>query len=94
MFTGIPLVLFTFYMITDPQTSPSRPRSQFIFGVSIAIAYEVLLAMQVQYTMFYAVGTVCALRGTIIALQNIGVLAHFDQPAPLPRPVESTQIAS
>ena len=94
MFTGIPLVLFTFYMITDPQTSPSRPRSQMIFGISIAIAYEVLLALQVQYTMFYAVGAVCALRGSIIALQNMGVLAHLEQPAPLPRPVESAPIAS
>ena len=56
--------------------------------------YEVLLAMQVQYTMFYAVGAVCALRGTIIALQNVGVLARLDQPAALPRPVEQASIAS
>ncbi len=94
IFTGVPLVLFTFYMITDPQTSPSRPRSQFMFGASIAIAYELLLAMQVQYTMFYAVGAVCALRGTIIALENVGVLAHLEQPAPLPRLVESSPVAS
>jgi hypothetical protein len=94
MFTGIPLVLFTFYMITDPQTSPSRPRSQMVFGLSIAVAYELLLAMQVQYTMFYAVGAVCAIRGSIIALQNVGVLAHLDQPAPLPRQAEPASIAS
>jgi hypothetical protein len=94
IFSGIPLVLFTFYMITDPQTSPGRPRSQMMFGASIAIAYELLLAMQVQYTMFYAVGAVCAARGLIIVLQNAGVLAHLEQPAQLPRPVQSTPVAS
>lgn len=94
VFTGIPLVLFTFYMITDPQTSPNHPRSQMIFGISIAVAYELLLAMQVQYTMFYAVAAVCALRGLIIALQNVGVLAHRDQPVPLTRPVGAQEIAS
>ena len=50
--TGIPMVLFTFYMITDPQTSPSRLRSQILFGSGIALAYSVLLMLHVQYTMF------------------------------------------
>jgi enediyne biosynthesis protein E5 len=94
MFTGIPLVLFTFYMITDPQTSPSRLRSQIIFGMSIAIAYEVLLAMQVQYTMFYAVGAVCAARGSIIALQNVNVLARLGQPLARATRLESTALTS
>ena len=30
--TGIPMVLFTLYMITDPQTSPSPFKSQIAFG--------------------------------------------------------------
>ncbi len=45
MLTGIPMVLFTFYMITDPQTSPSRLRSQIFFGASIAFAYYALLTL-------------------------------------------------
>lgn len=61
--TGIPMVLFTFYMITDPQTSPSRLRSQIFFGGGIAVAYSVLLMLQVNYTMFYSVTVICALRG-------------------------------
>jgi hypothetical protein len=61
--TGIPLVLFTFYMITDPQTSPSRVRSQILLGAGIAVGYHVLLALHVQYMMFYSVTIVCALRG-------------------------------
>ena len=94
MFTGIPLVLFTFYMITDPQTSPSRIRSQIIFGMSIAIAYEVLLAMQVQYTMFYAVAAVCAARGSIIALQNLGPLVRLGQHVDQATRLESTVLTS
>jgi hypothetical protein len=61
--TGIPMVLFTLYMITDPQTSPARLRSQIMFGAGIAFAYHVLLMMHVQYMMFYSVATVCAIRG-------------------------------
>lgn len=63
IFTSVAMVLFSFYMITDPQTSPSEPRRQVIFGLGIAAAYAVLLAMHVMYTMFYAVTVVCALRG-------------------------------
>ena len=62
--TGIAMVLFTFYMITDPQTSPSRLRSQVLFGSGIAAAYSVLLLLHVQYTMFYSVTLIAATRGT------------------------------
>jgi hypothetical protein len=61
--TGIPMVLFTLYMITDPQTSPSRLSSQIAFGSGIAFAYSVLLMTHVQYTMFYSVAAVCMIRG-------------------------------
>ena len=61
--TGIPMVLFTFYMITDPQTSPARLRSQIFFGGGIATAYSVLLVLHVQYTMFYSVTIICLIRG-------------------------------
>jgi hypothetical protein len=61
--TGIPMVLFTLYMITDPMTSPSKLRSQIAFGAGIAVAYSGLLMMHLQYTMFYSVAVVCAIRG-------------------------------
>ena len=64
--TGITMVLFTLYMITDPQTSPSRPRSQVIFGAGVAVAYSILFDLHLQYTMFYAVTAVCAIRGIVL----------------------------
>jgi hypothetical protein len=69
--TGIPMVLFTFYMITDPQTSPSRVRSQVMLGSAIAVAYSALLMLHVQYTMFYSVTAVCAIRGMWLAVTNV-----------------------
>jgi hypothetical protein len=79
--TGIPMVLFTFYMITDPQTSPSRLRSQIMFGAGIAFAYSMLLALHVQYTMFYSVTVVCAIRG--LFLTALSLRSPVTAPAPI-----------
>lgn len=61
--TGIAFILFTNYMITDPGTSPSRPRAQFIFGSSVAFVYAVLMQFNIVYTLFFATSIVCAIRG-------------------------------
>jgi hypothetical protein len=82
--TGIPMVLFTLYMITDPQTSPGRLRSQILFGAGIAAAYSLLLVLHVQYTMFYSVMLVCAVRGAAIAAYNLIAPAAKTEPAPVP----------
>lgn len=78
--TGIPMVLFTFYMITDPQTSPSPLRSQIVFGGSIAAAYSVLLLLHVQYTMFYSVTLVCAVRGLMLATASLRARSSVKAP--------------
>lgn len=61
--TGVAFVLFTNYMITDPGTTPAKPRNQFMFGSSVAMVYGVLMLFNVVYTLFFAVVVVCALRG-------------------------------
>ena len=61
--TGVAFVLFTNYMITDPGTSPSAPRDQFMFGASVGMVYGVLLLANVVYTLFFAVTIVCLARG-------------------------------
>ena len=66
--SGVAMVLFTLYMITDPQTSPSKLRSQIIFGSGIAVAYSFLLDFHVQYTIFYSVTIVCGIRGVLLWL--------------------------
>jgi hypothetical protein len=61
--TGVAFVLFTNYMITDPGTTPSKPRAQFMFGSSVAVVYAVLMQLNIVYTLFFATSIVCAGRG-------------------------------
>ncbi len=61
--TGVAFVLFTNYMITDPGTTPFKPRAQFMFGSSVAMVYGVLMVFNVVYTLFFAVCIVCGARG-------------------------------
>jgi enediyne biosynthesis protein E5 len=61
--TGVAFVLFTNYMITDPGTTPTSARSQFMFGASVATVYGVLMLFNVVYTLFFAVTIVCLVRG-------------------------------
>lgn len=61
--TGVAFVLFTNYMITDPGTTPAKPRPQFMFGSSVAVVYGILMEFNVTYTLFFALVIVCAIRG-------------------------------
>jgi len=61
--TGVAFILFTNYMITDPGTTPSAGRDQFMFGAMVATVYGVLMLFNVVYTLFFAVTIVCIARG-------------------------------
>lgn len=63
--TGVAFVLFTNYMITDPGTTPSKGRNQFIFGASVAFTYAALMEFNVVYTLFFATAIVCGSRGAM-----------------------------
>lgn len=72
--TGVAMVLFTFYMITDPQTSPSALRSQILFGGAIGLLYGVFFEFGLNYTVFFTVTVVCAVRGAWLALESRGLV--------------------
>lgn len=61
--TGVAFVLFTNYMITDPGTTPTSGRAQFMFGSSVAMVYGALMLFNVVYTLFFSVTLVCLARG-------------------------------
>ncbi|HHH11627.1 MAG TPA: enediyne biosynthesis protein UnbU, partial [Sorangium sp.] len=42
--TGVAFVLFSFYMVTDPMTSPASLRGQIIFGCSLGLVYAALMS--------------------------------------------------
>jgi len=68
--TGMAFILFTFYMVTDPATSPSHYRGQVLFGLSVAAAYAMLVLMHVVFGLFFGLTMVCAIRGLgLYALQ-------------------------
>lgn len=69
--TGVAFVLFSFYMITDPMTSPSSLRGQILFGVAMAAAYAVLMVEHVIFTLFYAVFVVTGLRGVVLFVESL-----------------------
>jgi Na+-translocating ferredoxin:NAD+ oxidoreductase RnfD subunit len=60
--TGVAFVLFTNYMITDPGTTPARPRDQVVFGLSTALVYGALVTAGITFGLFYALVIVCAAR--------------------------------
>jgi hypothetical protein len=61
--TGVAFILFTFYMVTDPATTPERPRAQITFGASVALVYSLLVMNHVVFGLFFALVIVCVGRG-------------------------------
>jgi Na+-translocating ferredoxin:NAD+ oxidoreductase RnfD subunit len=65
--SGVAFVLYTFYMATDPATTPSSTRNQVAFGFGIAVAYGLLVALHIVFGLFFALTLVCCVRGTGLA---------------------------
>lgn len=61
--TGLAFVLFTYYMITDPGTTPSAPRAQVLFGGAVAATYGLLMSVHVVFGLFFGLTLVCIGRG-------------------------------
>jgi hypothetical protein len=66
--TGVTFILFTFYMVTDPATTPERPGAQVAFGASVALVYSLLLACHIVFALFVALVIVCVARGLLMYL--------------------------
>lgn len=69
--TGVAFLLFTFYMVTDPATTPVTRRGQIAFGLSMAAAYGVLMSFHIVFGLFFGLSLVCAGRGAILYLQAL-----------------------
>ncbi|RMF20696.1 MAG: enediyne biosynthesis protein UnbU [Cyanobacteria bacterium J083] len=67
--TGVAFVLFTFYMVTDPGTTPSKPLEQVFFGAAVAAVYGLLMVCHIVFGLFFALTIVCTLRGLSFYLQ-------------------------
>jgi hypothetical protein len=61
--TGPAAVIYTFFMLPDPATTPDRIRSQILFGASVAGLYAVFVMLHIVFGLFFALTVVCAVRG-------------------------------
>lgn len=69
--TGVAFLLFTFYMVTDPATTPSTVRGQIAFGAAVAASYGALMALHVVFGLFFALSFVCTARGVLMMVQGV-----------------------
>jgi len=67
--TGLAFILFTFYMVTDPGTTPTEPRAQALFGASVAVVYGLLMLAHVVFGLFFALTIICTVRGLCLYLE-------------------------
>jgi hypothetical protein len=88
--TGLAFLLFTFYMVTDPGTTPSGAMGQFAFGVSVAAAYGMLMVLHVVFGLFFALLIVCSVRGLgLWILARRGDTVRRKEAVPVPLPVHA-----
>jgi hypothetical protein len=68
--TGVAFILFSFYMVTDPATTPFDKKSQIIFGFSVAAVYGLLVCLHVEFGLFFALTAVSGTRGVARYLRS------------------------
>jgi hypothetical protein len=61
--TGMAFLLFTFYMVSDPATTPIRPLHQVLYGAAVAAVYGLLVTLHIVFDLFFSLALVCAARG-------------------------------
>ena len=79
-FTTPPFFLFSFYMLTDPQTSPKTTGKQILIAAAIASVDLALHAKESVYTFFYAALIVSSVRYFFLhgkALLQLGPSEYF-----------------
>jgi len=85
--TGVAFLLFTFYMITDPGTTPVKPANQIVFGAGVAFAYSILMVLHVSFGLFFGLVIVCSVRGfglSILAARKLRRLTESPVAEPVP----------
>ena len=81
--TGVMFVIYTFYMITDPGTTPTGTWAQVVFGAGVAAVYGLLIVAHIVAAIFFALTLVCALRG--LGLFRIALVARRKRARTVPQ---------
>ncbi|MCQ3978415.1 MAG: enediyne biosynthesis protein UnbU [Anaerolineae bacterium] len=86
--TGLAFILFTFYMISDPGTTPFSRKAQLFFGAAVAATYGLLVTAHIVFGIFFALIIVCTMRGMWLYAQMF-----FTRPIQTPAEVSPPVIA-
>jgi hypothetical protein len=81
--TSVAFVLFSFYMVTDPATTPFEKKSEVFFGLSVAAIYGLLVYVHVVFGFFFALVIVSGLRGLA---QIVGQVIQVKSPVKITAP--------
>ena len=96
--TSAAFILFTLYMIPDPATTPLHPWRQVLFGFSVAMVYGLIQVLHLVFGLFFALITVCAIRGLCLhlyfAFKSHTPATTESVPVPTPLPTAALQAAS
>jgi hypothetical protein len=82
--TGVAFVLYTFYMVTDPATTPDAPKRQFAFGSMVAATYGALMAAHIVFGLFFALTIVTSLRWALLWTVALARVRDLERPAARP----------
>ena len=69
--TGVAFLLFTFYMVSDPSTTPMKMKNQIWFGLSVAFVYGILMELHIVFGLFFALAIVCSTRGLYFWISSL-----------------------
>jgi Na+-translocating ferredoxin:NAD+ oxidoreductase RnfD subunit len=53
------LLIFTFYMITDPKTSPNSIQGQIYFGLATAFLGQIMIQIEIHGALFLSLALIC-----------------------------------
>lgn len=84
--SGMAFILFTFYMVSDPVTTPSGKSEQIIFGFSTALIYGLLTHAGIVFGLFFSLCLSCAFRGALMYASKF-----WEPSAPIVRPTNRSK---
>ncbi len=87
--TGAAFMLFVFFMITDPQTSPSAPRQQLVYGALVGILATIFRNYWLNTNLFLALFVTTALYSYWRAAKEAPHHRSEFLPSAIPAPAEA-----
>jgi len=91
--SGMAFLLFSFYMVSDPATTPDERKPQMIFGLCVAAAYAFLQLVHIVFGLFFALFIVCSGRALMLYLRTRSAVQVSATPVLRPAAVKLDEAA-